>query len=90
MEGLIESGYCMLDFGSSRNASGTEHHYSHYWEMQLLQEGRPPILHGAKVGVATILVAQMYDQIKRLSREQVADLLEDSELPPRHERDCED
>lgn len=85
MEGLIESGYTMLDFGSSRNASGTEHHYSHYWEMQLLQEGRPAILHGAKVGVATVLVAQLYDQIKKLSREQVADLLEDSYLPSKEE-----
>ena len=85
MEGLIESGYCMLDFGSSRNASGAEHHYSHYWEMTLLQEGRPAILHGAKVGVATVLVAQLYDQIKQLSREQVADLLEDSYLPSKEE-----
>ena len=66
MEGLIESGYCMLDFGSSRNASGAEHHYSHYWEMHLLQEGRPAILHGAKVGVATVLVAQLYDMVKQL------------------------
>ncbi len=85
MEGLIESGYCMLDFGSSRNASGAEHHYSHYWEMHLLQEGRPAILHGAKVGVATVLVAQLYDMVKQLSREQVADLLEESQLPPRED-----
>ena len=83
MEGLIESGYCMLDFGSSRNASGAEHHYSHYWEMLLLQEGRPAILHGSKVGVATVLVAEMYDQIKSLSRDEVSDLLEASQLPDR-------
>ncbi len=83
MEGLIESGYCMLDLGSSRNASGAEHHYSHYWEMRLLQEGRPAILHGSKVGVATVLVAEMYDQIKRLSRDEVSDLLEASSLPDR-------
>lgn len=81
MEGLIESGYSMLDLGSSRNASGAEHHYSHYWEMRLLQEGRPAILHGAKVGVATVLVAQQYDRIKSLSRDQAADLLEESQLP---------
>ncbi len=54
MDALLESGYCMLDFGSSRPASGAEHHYSHYWEMKLLREGRPAILHGAKVGVATV------------------------------------
>ncbi len=83
MQGLIESGYTMLDLGSSRNASGAEHHYSHYWEMQLLQEGRPALLHGAKVGVATTLVAGLYDRVKQLSRAQVADLLENSELPSR-------
>ena len=65
MDALLESGYCMLDFGTSRPASGAEHHYSHDREMKLLQEGRPAILHGAKVGVATILVAGIYDQIRR-------------------------
>ncbi|RPJ01013.1 MAG: iron-containing alcohol dehydrogenase, partial [Chloroflexi bacterium] len=50
IEALICSGLCMLDFGESRPASGAEHHASHYWEMLLLQEGRPAALHGAKVG----------------------------------------
>jgi len=83
MEALIESGYCMLDFGSSRPASGTEHHYSHVWEMTLLRNGRPAILHGAKVGVATVLVATRYEQIGRLSRPEVADRLESASLPDR-------
>lgn len=83
MEALIESGFCMLDFGTSRPASGAEHHYSHYWEMKLLQEGRPAILHGAKVGVATALVAGYYDQFRRMSRQDVVDRLEASTLPPR-------
>jgi len=81
MEALIESGYCMLDFGSSRPASGSEHHYSHVWEMKLLRESRPALLHGAKVGVATILVAGLYERIKQLARPDVADLLEGSNLP---------
>ena len=38
LEQLIESGYVMLDFGNSRPASGTEHHYSHLWEMKLLKQ----------------------------------------------------
>ena len=83
MEALIESGYCMLDFGSSRPASGSEHHYSHVWEMKLLREHRPAILHGAKVGVATVLVARVYESIRQLSRQAAADLLEASELPDR-------
>jgi glycerol-1-phosphate dehydrogenase [NAD(P)+] len=85
MEALIESGYCMLDFGSSLPASGSEHHYSHFWEMKLLREGRPAILHGAKVGVATILVAGLYERIRQTSREQAAALLHASRLPKRDE-----
>jgi glycerol-1-phosphate dehydrogenase [NAD(P)+] len=85
MEALIESGYCMLDFGSSLPASGSEHHFSHFWEMKLLREGRPAILHGAKVGVATILVAGLYERIGRTSREQAAAMLKDSRLPGREE-----
>lgn len=83
LEGLLESGYCMLDFGTSRPASGAEHHYSHFWEMKLLREGRPAILHGAKVGVATVLVAELYAQVRALSRADVSDLLEAATLPDR-------
>lgn len=82
-DALVESGYCMLDFGQSRPASGAEHQYSHFWEMKLLQEGRPAILHGAKVGVATVLVAGLYDRIRTLSRTQVADLVESAGQPDR-------
>ncbi len=85
LDALLESGYCMLDFGSSRPASGAEHHYSHYWEMKLLRDGRPAILHGAKVGVATVLVASLYDEIRRLTRDQVSDLLEAATWPARAE-----
>lgn len=81
MEALIESGYCMLDFGDSRPASGTEHHYSHYWEMKLLHEGRPAILHGAKVGFATILTTQIYERLGKFSRTAIADALEAALLP---------
>lgn len=82
-DALVESGYCMLDFGQSRPASGAEHHYSHFWEMKLLREGRPAVLHGAKVGVATVLVAGLYDRVRALSRSEVADLLAASSLPDR-------
>lgn len=85
MEALIESGFCMTDFGASLPASGTEHHYSHCWEMKLLREGRPSILHGAKVGVATILVAELYDKLRQLSRKDALDLLEASGPPVRED-----
>ena len=63
-DGLIESGFCMLDFGETRPASGYEHHISHFWEMKLLREGRHAVLHGAKVGVAVRISAQRYDAIR--------------------------
>lgn len=83
MEGLIESGLCMLDFGSSRPASGAEHHCSHYWEMKLLWENRPALLHGTKVGVASILIAEEYEKVKRLNRQKLMQHLKDATLPDR-------
>lgn len=83
---LLDSGYCMVDFGNSRPASGTEHHYSHFWEMRLLQEGRPAILHGAKTGVGTVLAAALYQRMRSLTQRDVSDLLEAAILPdPEHE-----
>jgi glycerol-1-phosphate dehydrogenase [NAD(P)+] len=83
MESLIESGVCILECGNSRPASGTEHHYSHFWEMQLLRQGRPAILHGAKVGVATIEVAGLYALIRQIPRQALQDLLEQASQPHR-------
>ncbi len=81
IEGLLESGFCMLDFGNSNPASGAEHHISHFWEMKLLQEHRSTILHGAKVGVASIITAGWYDMVRGLKKDEVAGLLETAILP---------
>jgi glycerol-1-phosphate dehydrogenase [NAD(P)+] len=83
MEGLIESGFCMLDFGETRPASGAEHHISHMWEMMLLREGRHSVLHGAKVGVAVIISARRYDAIKAMSRVEAQKRLDRATLPDR-------
>ncbi|OQA45342.1 MAG: Glycerol-1-phosphate dehydrogenase (NAD(P)+) [Chloroflexi bacterium ADurb.Bin325] len=82
IDGLIESGLCMLDFGETRPASGYEHHVSHYLEMKLLWEGRHSVLHGAKVGLGVLTSARLYDQIRRLDRADVVERLEAAELPP--------
>ena len=83
MEGLIETGLCMVEAGNSRQAGGSEHHLSHYWEMTLLKEGRPAILHGAKVGVATTLVARRYEKIRHMTRDEVSVRLAATPLPDR-------
>ncbi len=55
MEGLILSGLAMQLAGSSRPASGSEHHMSHFWEMHVANSPTDA-LHGEKVGVGTILM----------------------------------
>ncbi|MFB5678182.1 sn-glycerol-1-phosphate dehydrogenase [Paenibacillus terreus] len=60
MEALIASGISMLIIDHSRPASGGEHHISHRIEMEFIKEGRKQILHGAKVGVASALLADIY------------------------------
>jgi glycerol-1-phosphate dehydrogenase [NAD(P)+] len=72
LEGLVESGRGMVEVGSSRPAGGSEHQLSHFWEMKLLREGRPGILHGAKVGAATVLIAGYYAQVRGMDRSEAA------------------
>lgn len=60
-EGLIMSGIGMQISGSSRPASGSEHRFSHLWEMQALGYGKPSVPHGFKVGVGTIAAAALYE-----------------------------
>ncbi len=63
MNGLIESGLAMLIFGQSYSASGSEHHLSHYWEMEYIRLGRKQLLHGAKVGAACAEISSLYRRI---------------------------
>lgn len=81
MEGLILSGLSMLLVGHSRPASGAEHHLSHYWEMVLLQQRRRALLHGAKVGVATVLMAQRYQAMLELTADEAAARLAQGQAP---------
>jgi glycerol-1-phosphate dehydrogenase [NAD(P)+] len=83
MDALIESGLCMLDFGTSRPASGAEHHASHYWEMKRLKEGRETQFHGAQVGYALTLVAAQYARIRAITRADLMNRLEAAALPDR-------
>ena len=83
MEGLIVTGLSMVEAASSRPAGGSEHHISHFLEMKLLREGRPPVFHGAKVGVACTLMAQRYAKLRQMSKAQAAERLAASALPER-------
>lgn len=62
-QGLVLTGVAITLVGSSRPASGSEHHISHYWEMKGLQEQHPLPLHGQKVGFATYLILKVYEKV---------------------------
>lgn len=51
--GLLESGIAMAMVGSSRPASGCEHHASHFWDLLAARGIRDHAPHGLQVGYAT-------------------------------------
>lgn len=54
-DGLLMSGFAMQAIQTSRPASGTEHQYSHCWDMEdLCFEGKH-VSHGFKVGIGTLI-----------------------------------
>ena len=83
MFSLVDSGVCMLDYGNSRPAAGCEHHMSHFLEMKLLREGRPAVLHGAKVGMCSLLAAEQYAQLRQMDRAQAVTRLATAAQPER-------
>ena len=54
-EGLLMSGFAMQAIQSSRPASGTEHQFSHCWDMEDLCYDGKHVAHGFKVGIGTLI-----------------------------------
>ena len=54
-DGLLMSGFAMQAIQSSRPASGTEHQYSHCWDMEDLCFDGKHVSHGFKVGIGTMV-----------------------------------
>lgn len=67
MYALILSGLAMQMVGNSRPASCAEHHMSHLWEMEVLND-KLDALHGEKVSVGTMLVLKTYKKIAKAIR----------------------
>lgn len=59
---LVLSGLSIQYYGSSRPASGSEHHLSHLWEMHCMNSPTDA-LHGEQVGVSTLLVLEKYKSL---------------------------
>lgn len=66
---LLVSGLSMAISGTSSPASGAEHLLSHYWDMVRLRNGESPNLHGAQVGVGSMVIDQLYREIFELEFE---------------------
>jgi len=66
-EAIAISGYSMsiLD-GETSPSSGGEHIISHYWDLMNHIENAPRNLHGAQVGVGTIIMLAAYDYLREL------------------------
>ncbi|MGM0446398.1 MAG: sn-glycerol-1-phosphate dehydrogenase, partial [Bacillota bacterium] len=71
VKGLINSGLAMQMVGSSRPASGSEHHFSHFIEMFGDDYNLDMPLHGAKVGMATLFTTSFYLELKNMSFDKI-------------------
>ena len=60
-EGLAATGYSMQMMLDSRPASGSEHLFSHVWEMEGLQKDGQDVSHGFKVGVGLLATSLLME-----------------------------
>ena len=61
--GLASSGYGMQMYHDSRPASGSEHMYSHIWEMEGLTFHGEDVSHGFKVGIGTLTSTLLFEYV---------------------------
>ncbi|BCN31449.1 sn-glycerol-1-phosphate dehydrogenase [Anaeromicropila herbilytica] len=62
MYALLLSGLAMQMVGNSRPASGAEHHISHLWESEVLNDTLDA-LHGEKVSLGLIITSEVYHKV---------------------------
>ena len=65
--GLVKAGMAMSYADSSRPASGTEHYYSHVWDMRGLEFGTPVSLHGIQAALGTFYTIKGYELLKTIT-----------------------
>ncbi|MBQ6382321.1 MAG: sn-glycerol-1-phosphate dehydrogenase [Clostridia bacterium] len=61
-EALLLAGVTIMLIGHTRAVASIEHNIAQYWEMILVQRGVRPPMHGASVGVATLLVWPLFER----------------------------
>lgn len=86
MEALTIVGIMMRFAGSSRPASGSEHHLSHFFEIVGIVNDEPYFSHGIDVAYSTVITAQIKEKVcesafpdvlYRLPREEYVDKMEE-------------
>ena len=65
IEALLLSGVTIMMIDNTRAVASMEHNIAQYWEMILVQQGKEPPMHGASVGVSTLLVWPMFERFAR-------------------------
>lgn len=64
MRALITAGTSMAICGNSRPASGSEHHLSHFLEMDFARRGEKIPMHGLKVAIGTLISLELYSYLR--------------------------
>lgn len=67
MEALVVIGILMSFAGSSRPASGSEHHFSHFFEITGILENTPYLSHGLDVAYSTVITAKIREELLKIS-----------------------
>jgi glycerol-1-phosphate dehydrogenase [NAD(P)+] len=62
-EGLVMTGLSIQVAGTTRPASGSEHQFSHLWEMRGLEHEGEPVSHGMKVALGSIVSTTIYERL---------------------------
>ncbi len=63
MKALVAAGIAMAYVGNSRPASGSEHHFSHYFEITGILNHTPYLSHGIDVIYASVITAELREQL---------------------------
>ena len=72
IEALVLSGITIGMAGSSRPASGSEHHIAHGWEIMFhSKNSEEKWVHGNFVGVGTVVMAMLFESLKSIDIESV-------------------
>lgn len=66
MEALVVVGIAMAYIGTSRPASGSEHHLSHFFEITGIIDDEPYFCHGTDVAYSMLAVQELRDELLKI------------------------